>query len=43
MCDIHKLIKEMKLDIEHSNTWLKDKRRYRVRKYLYSRYNRKVQ
>lgn len=43
MCNLHNLIKELKLDADNSNTWLKDKRRYKIRRYLYSRYNRKVQ
>lgn len=36
------LIKLLKLDIENSNMWLKDKRRYKIRRYLYERYNRNI-
>ena len=39
---MYQLIKSLKLDIENRNLWIKDSRKWKIRTYLYKRYNRNI-
>ena len=39
---MYQLIKSLKLDIENRNLWIKDSRKWKIRTYIYERYNRNI-